>query len=90
MLANCAEKCFEDAATHFGSVPGALERGAGMHHMIGNSSFCVTLARSGQACAEMPGKCGFSNVEVRPVRKRNSKKGLAEFGASATRNYAAD
>lgn len=77
-------KYFEDMACHFGSLPSVLQPGARLHYIVGNSVFYGVLTPTEQIYATILRDCGFSDVAVRPVRKRNSKRELVEFEVSAT------
>jgi hypothetical protein len=61
-----------------------LNRGARVHYIVGNSTFYGTLVRVEEVYAHMMKHLGFSNVEIRAIRKRNSKKELVEFDVTAT------
>lgn len=70
---------------HFRSLTGLLNQGASVHYIVGNSSFYQVLVPVERLCAEMLAQLGFVDIRCRPARKRNSKKELIEFGASARR-----
>lgn len=84
VLASYIERYFEDMSMHFASVRDALVDGARVHYIVGNSSFYGVLAPSERIYAEMLARYGFRDVGVRPIRKRNSKRELVEFEASAS------
>lgn len=84
LLANYVSKYFQDMALHFSNMRCVLSPGAQVHYIIGNSSFYGVLVSSEGIYATMLRDCGFEDVTVRPIRKRNSKKELMEFDVSAT------
>lgn len=86
LLANYVAKYFEDIWTHFRSSRRVLSRGAEVHYIVGNSTFYGVLVPTERVYADMLGELGFSGVEIRPLRKRNSKKELVEFDVSAKWN----
>ena len=61
-----------------------LNKGARVHYIIGNSTFYGTLVKVEDLYADMMRKVGFSNIDIKAIRKRNSKKELVEFDVSAT------
>lgn len=88
-LSRYVHKYHEDIFTHLSSVTRVLNRGANVHYIIGNSTFYGTLVRVEDLYADMMRKVGFTNIDVRAIRKRNSKKELVEFDVSATWQAAA-
>ena len=70
-------------AQHFHCLRSVLKKGARVHYIVGNSTFYGVLVPTEQIYAAMLQGCGFVNVTVRPIRKRNSKKALVEFDVSA-------
>ncbi len=83
LLANYVAKYFDDMWTHFRELPALLAAGAEAHYIVGNSTFYGTLVATEQLYAEMLSALGFSRVECRPLRKRNSNKALVEFDVVA-------
>ncbi len=84
VLAAYVEKYGEDVAQHLASVGRVLRSGARAHYIVGNSVFYGVLVPIEQVYAALMRSVGFGNVEVRPIRKRNSKKELVEFCVSGT------
>ena len=84
LLAAYVAKYCEDMSQHFESLRRALKTGARVHYIVGNSTFYGVLVPTEQLYAAMLRQCGFEDVAVRPMRKRNSKKALVEFDVSAT------
>ena len=84
LLARYVAKYCEDMSAHFQSLRSVLHTGARLHYIVGNSTFYGVLVSTEQVYAAMLKKYGFSNVEVRAIRKRNSKKELIEFDVSAS------
>ena len=69
----------------FRSLTGLLNQGASVHCIVGDSSFHRILVPVERLYAEMLAQLGCADIRCRPVRKRNSRKELIEFGASARR-----
>ena len=84
LLANYVAKYIEDMSAHFSSVRDVLNKGARVHYIVGNSTFYGVLVSTEQFYADILGHFGFTDIDVKPVRKRNSKKELIEFDVSAT------
>ena len=83
LLAKYVAKYFDDMWAHFCELPELLASGAELHYIVGNSTFYGTLVSTERLYAEMLSELGFSKVECRPIRKRNSKKELIEFDVVA-------
>jgi hypothetical protein len=83
MLSNYVAKYFDDMWSHFSHLTSLLRRGAELHYIVGNSTFYGTLVPTELFYAEMLTALGFSEIECRPIRKRNSKKELVEFDVVA-------
>ena len=83
LLATYVRKYFDDMWRHFRSLTDLLGGGAGIHYIVGNSSFYRILVPVERIYAEMLAELGFTDIRCRPIRKRNSKKELLEFEVSA-------
>lgn len=83
ILANYVAKYFDDMWSHFRHLTSVLRRGAELHYIVGNSTFYGTLVPTELFYADMLTILGFSEIECRPIRKRNSKKELVEFDVVA-------
>ena len=79
VLAKYVAKYFDDMWAHFCGLPELLASGAEIHYIVGNSTFYGTLVSTERLYTEMLSELGFSHIECRPIRKRNSKKELIEF-----------
>ena len=84
LLANYVARYCEDMSRHFDGLRQVLNPGAHLRYIIGNSAFYGILVPVEQIYAAMLREYGFRDVNVRPIRKRNSKKELVEFDVSAT------
>lgn len=84
LLSRYVAKYFDDMWAHFQSLTGSLADEAELHYIVGNSTFYGTLLSVEAIYAEMLSTLGFTNIECRPIRKRNSKKELIEFDVVAT------
>ncbi len=83
LLAKYVAKYFDDMWVHFQQLPNILSNGAELHYIVGNSTFYGKLVSTERLYAEMLSELGFTRVECRPIRKRNSKKELIEFDVVA-------
>jgi len=69
---------------HFLNIRKQLTDGAELYYIVGNSKFYDTLVAVETLYAEMMAAVGFTDIQVTPIRKRNSKKELYEFIVSAS------
>jgi len=83
LLSNYVAKYFEDIWLHFRNLPPILAPGAGLHYIVGNSTFYGVLLPVEKIYAAMLETLGFKKIECRAIRKRNSKKELIEFDVAA-------
>lgn len=83
LLAKYLIKYFDDMWAHFCELPELLASGAKLHYIVGNSTFYGTLVSTERLYAAMLSELGFSHIDCRPIRKRNSKKELIEFDVVA-------
>jgi hypothetical protein len=83
LLSKYVAKYFDDMWTHFSGLTLILNRGAEIHYIVGNSTFYGVLLPVEKLYSEMLRKQGFTNIQCRTIRKRNSKKALIEFDVSA-------
>jgi hypothetical protein len=83
VLANYVAKYFYDMWSHFLRLIPVLDHGAELHYIVGNSTFYGTMVSTELLYAEMLEALGFSEIECRAIRKRNSKKELVEFDVVA-------
>jgi DNA modification methylase len=83
LLATYIRKYCADMALHFRELRSVLKSGAELHYIVGNSTFYGELLSIEKIYAHMLEKLGFSNINIRAIRKRNSKKELIEFDVSA-------
>lgn len=83
-LSRYVHKYCEDIYAHLASLVTTLGDGARAHYIVGNSSFYGTLVNVERIYADMMDKVGFSDINIRAIRKRNSKKELVEFDVSAS------
>jgi hypothetical protein len=83
LLSNYIAKYFDDMWVHFRGLTPVLASGAEVHYIVGNSTFYGVLLPVEQLYAEMLRELGFTHVECKAIRKRNSKKELIEFDVTA-------
>ena len=79
ILSNYVAKYFEDMWQHFNAIHKVLKPGAELHYIIGNSKFYEIMVHAENIYSEMMSKVGFQNIQIKTIRKRNSKKELFEF-----------
>ena len=84
ILARYVHKYHEDIYAHFLSLTDLLQKGARVHYIVGNSTFYGVLVSVERIYADMMQEVGFSDIQVRSIRKRNSEKALVEFEVSAS------
>ena len=68
---------------HFRGLTPVLACGAKVHYIVGKSTFYSVLLSTEKLYAEILREVGFTKVECRAIRKRNSKKELIEFDVTA-------
>ncbi len=83
LLARYLRRYFEDTSRHLRALRGHVTEGASVHYVVGNSTFYGVLVPVEALYAELLEEHGFGAVEVKRIRKRNSKKALYEFLVSA-------
>ena len=83
LLATYIHKYCVDMGAHFDGLRRILAPGARLHYIVGNSTFYGELLSVERIYAHMMRELGFTDVNIRPIRKRNSKKELVEFDVSA-------
>ena len=76
-------KYFEDIWLHICSVMRIMRKGATLHYIVGNSKFYSVLVPTERIYEDMLLEAGARTVQVKPIRKRNSKKELIEFDVVA-------
>ena len=82
LLSRYVAKYFEDMWLHFCQVHKLMREGGRIHYVIGNSVFYGTIVPVERIYADMLQEIGFRDVQIRTIRKRNSKKALFEFDVS--------
>ncbi len=82
LLSNYVAKYFEDIWVHLNSLTKILTERARVHFIVGNSKFYGVIVPTERLYADMLRTLGFARVDVRAMRKRNSKKELVEFDVS--------
>jgi len=85
LLSKYVGKYFEDMWQHFLSAHAVVKPKGKLHYIIGNSKFYNCLVPAEKIFAEMLKQVGFKNIDIRVLRKRNSKKELFEFDVTAMR-----
>ncbi|MCU0498180.1 MAG: DNA adenine methylase [Anaerolineae bacterium] len=85
LLARYVQRYFEDITTHVDHLLPHLTHGAKLFYIVGNSKFYQTLIPVEKIYAALFAELGLAQVEIHPLRKRNSKKELFEFMVSAVK-----
>lgn len=85
LLANYVHKYFVDIFIHLSNLLPILSPGASLFYIVGNSKFYDTVVPVEQLYAQFLANIGFVDIEIKTLRKRNSKKELYEYLVSATR-----
>lgn len=83
LLSKYIRKYCVDMAIHFKELRTILAPCAELHYIVGNSTFYGELLSVEQIYADIMQNLGYENVQIRAIRKRNSKKELIEFDVSA-------
>ncbi len=83
LLAAYIRKYCVDMAQHFAELRAILAPRARLHYIVGNSTFYGELLSVEKIYVHIMAEMGFTDIEIRPIRKRNSKKELIEFDVSA-------
>ncbi|MFN3075814.1 MAG: hypothetical protein ABT940_02830 [Alphaproteobacteria bacterium] len=82
LLANYIAKYAEDMWCHFVGLAHIMAPAGRVHYVVGNSTFYGTLLPTERLYADMLAELGFTQIDTRAIRKRNSKKELIEFDVS--------
>ncbi|MCK4762722.1 MAG: DNA methyltransferase [Candidatus Aminicenantes bacterium] len=82
LMSNYIARYFEDMWLHIQAAAGKIIGGGCVHYIVGNSAFYNIIIPVERLFKDMLEQTGFSNVTIRTLRKRNSKKALFEFDVS--------
>ncbi len=85
LLARYVERYFCDMWRHFLSAHDVVAPGGTVVYVVGNSVFFGHVVPAQAWYAELLAEAGFTGVEVRTLRKRNSKAALYEYAVTARR-----
>jgi hypothetical protein len=83
VLGRYVAKYFYDMVGHCESLFAVVARGGSVHYIVGNSKFYDVMLPVERIYAAMFESVGFTDVSVKAIRKRSSKKELFEFVVSA-------
>jgi len=86
LLARYVERYFSDMWRHFRAAHDVVAPGGTVVYVIGNSTFFGHVVPSQDWYAELLAQAGFTAVQVRALRKRNSKAALYEYAVTARRD----
>ncbi|GIV99895.1 hypothetical protein [Roseiflexus sp.] len=79
LLARYVHKYFYDMADHINDLFVVIKPGGTIYYIVGNSKFYDVIVPVEAIFASMFSERGFVDVDVRPIRKRTSKKELYEY-----------
>lgn len=79
LLARYVHKYFYDIADHINDLFVVTRSGGSIRYIVGNSKFYDVIVPVEAIFASMFSDRGFVDVDVRPIRKRTSKKELYEY-----------
>jgi hypothetical protein len=85
LLSRYVAKYFEDIWFHLSNIHKLMRIGGKVHYIVGNSVFYETVVPVERLYADFLNELGFRDIEIKTLRKRNSKKALFEFDVTATR-----
>ncbi len=85
LLSNYIAKYFEDIWLHLQSVCRVISPGGRVHYIVGNSTFYNILLPVEKIYKDMLQALGLTEVAIKTLRKRNSKKELYEFDVTAAK-----
>lgn len=86
LLSRYVHKYFYDMKGHVEELFKIVRPGGKIHYIVGNSKFYDVILPVEHIFAGLFKSVGFSDVEVKTIRKRSSKKELFEFVVSASKN----
>lgn len=84
-LSKYVQKYFYDMVLHCNGLFQVVRSGGTVNYIVGNSKFYDVLLPVEAIFASLFEAVGFTNVRIRVIRKRSSKKELFEFVVSATK-----
>lgn len=85
VLSRYVHKYFYDMVDHVNELFIVTRSGGSIHYIVGNSKFYDVLVPVEEIFAALFAAAGFVNINVRPIRKRTSKKELYEYVVSTTK-----
>ena len=84
LMANYVWKYFHDMHLHLQNLRKSLKKGAVLSYIVGNSSFYGVQVHTEKLLEDSLENLGFTNIESKVIRKRNSKRELFEYCVYAT------
>jgi hypothetical protein len=79
VLARYVERYVHDMRTHVRSVVRLLSPGANLAYVVGNSRFYDVMVETERITGAILAEAGMTEISIRPIRKRTSKRELFEF-----------
>jgi len=83
LLARYIQKYFEDMEQHCCVLFPLVESGGCITYIIGNSKFYDVVLPTERLFGALFAACGFTQIQIEPLRKRSSKKELVEYAVTA-------
>ena len=84
-LSKYVHKYFSDMFEHFVQAFRVIRSGGRAVYIVGNSTFYGNVVPTEQWYANLLAAVGFTSLEIKVIRKRNSKKELYEFEVQGVR-----
>ena len=84
LMCNYVHKYFDDMYSHLQNLKGLLKPNAKLNYIVGNSSFYGHFVNTEKILAETFLQHGYEDINIKIIRRRNTKKGLLEFNVTAT------
>ncbi len=85
VLSRYVHKYFYDMIDHVNELFIVVKSGGSINYIVGNSKFYDVLLPVEEIFAALFKSAGFVDVQIKPIRKRTSKKELYEYVVSATK-----
>ncbi|BDA71479.1 hypothetical protein RIVM261_003730 [Rivularia sp. IAM M-261] len=87
LLARYVHKYFYDIVLHSQELYKVVKHGGFIHYIVGNSKFYDVMLPVESIFASIFQDVGFTNISIKTIRKRTSKKELFEFLVSAQKPW---
>ncbi len=85
LLSRYILKYFEDMWLHLNKIYNLIRKDGKIHYIVGNSIYYGVILPVEKIYGDILKEIGFVDIDIKTIRKRNSKKELYEYNISATR-----